>query len=123
MPFREEGMGRLRNLATRLGATPPRLKRATDAEGHSKSLEPWRAWHHTRRWRDLRAEVLLRDDYTCQRPGCGATNPDTSQLIADHKVAHRGDERLFWDPRNVQTLCKPCHDGWKQRLERRGRGV
>lgn len=39
---------------------------------------------------------------------------DTSRLVCDHIKPHRGDERLFWDRANLQTLCKPCHDSLKQ---------
>ncbi|WP_341774765.1 HNH endonuclease [Burkholderia gladioli] len=38
--------------------------------------------------------------------------------IGDHVVPHRGDDRLRLDPANVQTLCKPHHDGEKARIER-----
>jgi 5-methylcytosine-specific restriction endonuclease McrA len=41
--------------------------------------------------------------------------------IGDHIVPHRGDDRLRLDPNNVQTLCKPHHDGEKARLERGAR--
>lgn len=41
--------------------------------------------------------------------------------VVDHKIAHRGDMTLFWDKANWQSLCKPCHDSWKQRLEKSGR--
>ena len=27
----------------------------------------------------------------------------------DHINPHRGDTRRFWDKRNWQGLCKPCH--------------
>jgi 5-methylcytosine-specific restriction protein A len=115
-------MGRLSNLQPRLTGLPPRIKRHADAEGHSRTAEPWRAWYSTARWRRLRLDTFLRDLYTCQC-GCGTVEPDTRQLVADHVEPHRGDERRFWDPANIQTLTKPCHDRWKQRLERRGRGV
>lgn len=42
------------------------------------------------------------------------------ELVADHRIAHRGDETLFWAPENLQCLCKRCHDGAKQREERGG---
>jgi 5-methylcytosine-specific restriction enzyme A len=116
-------MGRLSNLRPRLAGLAPRIKRHTDQEGHSRSAEPWRAWYSTARWRALRREVLLRDLYTCQMPGCGRVEPNTSLLVADHREPHRGDETLFWSRGNLQTLCKPCHDRAKQRLERQGRGV
>jgi 5-methylcytosine-specific restriction endonuclease McrA len=38
--------------------------------------------------------------------------------IVDHVIPHRGDRKLFWSRSNWQPLCKPCHDGPKQRLER-----
>ena len=73
-------------------------------------------WYKTARWRRLRLEIFKRDDYTC-KCGCGLIEGDTSQLVADHKIPHRGDERLFWDKDNLQTMRKPCHDGDKQRAE------
>lgn len=78
---------------------------------------PWRAWYNTARWRKLRLRVLLRDLYTCQMPSCGRIEPRTSQLVCDHVKPHRGDEALFWDENNLQTLCKTCHDTLKQREE------
>jgi 5-methylcytosine-specific restriction endonuclease McrA len=50
-------------------------------------------------------------------PGCGRIEADTSKLVADHIMPHRGDERLFWDEANLQCLCKACHDGVKQAAE------
>ena len=34
----------------------------------------------------------------------------TKATVVDHIVPHRGDQRLFWDQSNWQSLCKPCHD-------------
>lgn len=82
------------------------------------ATQPWRAWYKTARWQKLRWSVLVRDLFTCQRPQCHRIEPNTSLLVADHKVAHRGDERLFWDETNLQCICKSCHDGDKQREER-----
>ncbi|OKO67049.1 HNH endonuclease [Bradyrhizobium sp. NAS96.2] len=78
---------------------------------------PWKAWYKLARWRALRRRIFLRDLYTCQRKGCGRVEPDTSLLVCDHVIPHRGDERLFWDEANLQTLCKTCHDRDKQREE------
>jgi 5-methylcytosine-specific restriction enzyme A len=41
-------------------------------------------------------------------------------IVVDHKIPHRGDETLFWDPKNHQPLCKTCHDSAKQREEKSG---
>jgi len=54
--------------------------------------------------------------------------------VVDHKIPHRladarrsGDDEqiqqalsLFWDRKNWQSLCKPCHDSVKQAQERSG---
>ncbi|MDF2809516.1 MAG: endonuclease [Microvirga sp.] len=37
--------------------------------------------------------------------------------VVDHERPHRGDEVLFWDTNNLQSLCAPCHDGTKKRIE------
>lgn len=33
----------------------------------------------------------------------------TAANAVDHIVDHRGDAKLFWDQKNWQALCKPCH--------------
>jgi len=43
--------------------------------------------------------------------------------VVDHKIPHRGDLVLFWKRSNWQSLCKLCHDSWKQRLEKTGNVV
>jgi 5-methylcytosine-specific restriction endonuclease McrA len=39
----------------------------------------------------------------------------------DHVIPHRGDPVLFWDEDNWQSLCNPCHNGPKRRIEERMR--
>lgn len=34
----------------------------------------------------------------------------TKATVVDHIKPHRGDQKLFWDEKNWQALCKPCHD-------------
>jgi len=29
--------------------------------------------------------------------------------MVDHKVAHKGDMKLFWDTANWQPSCQPCN--------------
>lgn len=76
----------------------------------------WRGWYKTARWQRLRWSVLVRDLFSCRM--CGVLEADTAQLVADHRLPHRGDQALFWSIGNLWTLCKPCHDGAKQRAER-----
>ncbi|MDR6851083.1 5-methylcytosine-specific restriction endonuclease McrA [Sphingomonas sp. BE123] len=118
-------MGKLKTLPSMLTTLPPALAYMDapnrSAEANRATFAPWRKWYSTARWQKLRMKVLTRDLFTCQRPGCGRMEPDTSQLVADHKLPHRGDEQLFWNEDNIETLCKPCHDRDKQREERAAR--
>lgn len=111
-------MGRLTAIGSRVGRLPAKLAPLSDAEGHGR--ETWRGWYKLARWKRLRWATLVRDLFTCQWPGCGKVEPDASQLVCDHRIPHRGDPRLFWDPLNLWTLCKPHHDSAKQREERQG---
>ena len=116
-------MGKLRALAPRLKILEPRsANRSLEAmtpDQKRDAEQPWRRWYKTSRWQKLRIEVLERDMFTCQMEGCGQFVADTSQLVADHKKQHHGSYDLFWDDRNLQTLCKTCHDSIKARLEGR----
>jgi len=38
--------------------------------------------------------------------------------VVDHVRSHKGDESLFFDSSNLQSLCKPHHDGAKQRMDK-----
>lgn len=57
----------------------------------------------------LRTEPLCR--FCLQREIVEAAN------VVDHIKPHKGDEALFFDPSNLQSLCAPCHDSTKQRIE------
>jgi 5-methylcytosine-specific restriction protein A len=116
-------MGRLVMAKPRLAIAKPRLAKAAPVDEAERSRQRdaahgWRSWYKTARWQRLRWSVLERDLFTCQWAGCGRVEGDTSKLVADHKVAHRGDEGLFWDAANLQCLCKGCHDRLKQAAER-----
>lgn len=39
----------------------------------------------------------------------------------DHLYPHRQDQTLFWNRTYWIACCQPCHDGFKQRIERQGR--
>lgn len=114
-------MAKLKTFSPRLRQAKPRVGRVTgDRVGYDRERAKLagRRWYKTARWQRLRAATLLRDLYTCGMCGRGPQS-DTSQLVADHRVPHRGDETLFFDASNLWTLCKsPCHDRVKQREER-----
>jgi 5-methylcytosine-specific restriction protein A len=104
-----------------LSSTPLRVGQAPKTEQQRSRqrdrMQAWRAWYKTARWAKLRQQVFLRDMFTCQYPGCARIEGNTSLLVAHHKRAHRGNEALFWDVTNLETICKPCHDGPVQARE------
>ena len=58
-------------------------------------------------WRTARERFLRRNPLCVECLKRGRIAPAT---VVDHIVPHRGDEKLFWDERNWQALCKACHD-------------
>jgi 5-methylcytosine-specific restriction endonuclease McrA len=110
-------MGRLKALGSRLAPAPSRLHRATDERSLDRRRladTETRKLHKTARWQRLRWSILVRDEFTCQT--CRRVEGDTSKLVCDHVEPHRGDVEKFWAG-PFQTLCKPCHDGQKQKEE------
>jgi len=43
--------------------------------------------------------------------------------VVDHIKPHKGDEVLFWDMRNWQSLCETHHNASKQREEKSGHEI
>lgn len=67
------------------------------------------------RWQQARAAYLQ------AHPLCVMCAPRlVPATVVDHREPHRGDQRLFWDRTNWQSLCKTCHDRHKQAQEARG---
>lgn len=54
--------------------------------------------------RRFKQDMLKRDNYTCQT--CGKHGGD---LIVDHIMPWSLYPKLRQNPKNVRTLCKPCH--------------
>lgn len=69
------------------------------------------------RWQKAREGWLAKHPLCAE---CARRGRRRAASVVDHKVAHRGDMKLFWDRANWQSLCKPCHDSFKQRLEKSG---
>lgn len=73
--------------------------------------------YRTKAWHRLRT-ITLRDNPLCVY--CEQLGRLTPATVVDHVVPHKGDEGLFYDQGNLQSLCKPCHDSVKARQEARG---
>ena len=91
--------------------------------------QDYRTSYANRRWREQSAAFLQQYPFCVWCLFSGKINEGVSlhalagqrNLIVDHIRPHRGNDQLFWDPDNWQTLCKrPCHDQVKQNSERQG---
>lgn len=60
------------------------------------------------RWRRYR-KTYLAEHPLCVI--CLAKDPEVIReaTMVDHIVPHKGDMKLFWDPKNHQSLCTECH--------------
>lgn len=65
-------------------------------------------------WQKARAGYLVSHPLCvyCEREG-----RVTAATVVDHRIPHRGDQRLFWDKANWAALCAHHHSSTKQREE------
>jgi len=81
----------------------------------------YRKLYNTPRWRTLRA-IQLSIEPLCR--ACKAQGRITAATVADHIRPHKGDQALFFDQANLQSLCDAepfrCHSSAKQSEERLG---
>ena len=81
-------------------------------------------YHHLydrQRWRNKRNG--LRIIHLRNHPLCVMCDHDgfvIAATVVDHINPHKGDERLFFDPLNLQSLCKRHHDSDKAFMEING---
>jgi len=59
------------------------------------------------RWKKARLTYLRHNPLCVECLKSGSTVPAT---VVDHIVPHKGDQALFWDTDNWQSLCKYHHD-------------
>ena len=62
---------------------------------------------YDKRWYKLRAQHLDAHPF-CE--DCEAEGVLTPATVVDHKVPHRMDEALLYDPGNLSSKCKHHHD-------------
>ena len=93
-----------------------RDKREADRDANHKRDAAVRALYKSARWQRARQMFLARHPLCaeCQRQGrVSAAN------TVDHIIPHQGDQTLFWDESNWQSLCKLHHD--RDKAEQEGR--
>ncbi|MHC4194287.1 MAG: HNH endonuclease signature motif containing protein [Planctomycetota bacterium] len=59
-----------------------------------------------RRWQKASKHFLKRNRLCVAHLAAGRTVEATE---VDHIIPHKGDMKLFWDKKNWQSLCRPCH--------------
>ena len=93
-------------------------------DDRSADAAHYRRLYAQKQWRHLRKQVLLRDLYRCQHPGCGkhltGGRSHHSSAVVHHIKAHKGDLDLFYDASNLQSVCWSCHSGAIQSEEALG---
>jgi 5-methylcytosine-specific restriction protein A len=60
-------------------------------------------------WRE-QSRLFLRAHPFCQCEECSSSDRPQLAQVVDHKTPHRGDEVLFRDTRNWQSMSKSHHD-------------
>ncbi len=65
--------------------------------------------YRTQRWRNLTTQVIRRDGRVCSVSGCRSDMTAKGMTFVDH-IIEVEDGGPFWDPSNLQILCKPHHD-------------
>lgn len=78
---------------------------------------PFKHLYNSALWKRLRLAQLTRDPICvyCERQG-----RIEIATVVDHIKPHKGDEILFYNPSNLQSLCKQHHDSTKALEESRG---
>lgn len=83
-------------------------------EAHAKQYENTKNRHriskckqgYGRRWEKAREAFLIENPLCVECQKHGRYTPATE---VDHIIPHRGDQNLFWDRKNWQSLCHSCH--------------
>lgn len=93
--------------------TAPR-KRAHDANRPNA-----RQRGYDTKWEKERKAYLAANPWCCK---CAAHGIRTKATVVNHIIPHRMDLRLFWNRRNWEPVCAPCHNGATQSEEKRQGG-
>ena len=70
------------------------------------------------RWKRLRALQLSEQPLCCMCRAAGRMAVPAT--LVDHIVPAKDNVELFFDMKNLQSLCRSCHDSAKRKDERRG---
>jgi 5-methylcytosine-specific restriction protein A len=100
-----------------VGKSAQRRASNREHDARRRQEQPWRAWYKDPRWVQGRLQHLSEHPLCAM---CALVGHVCAATVVDHIRPHRGDEELFFDRTNWQSLCATCHDIRKQRAEARG---
>jgi 5-methylcytosine-specific restriction protein A len=80
-------------------------------------MSQWSFLYRRKAWRVVREEHLRLEPF-CRK--CKEQGIHTLGNVVDHIKPHRGDMDLFFEKKNLQTLCGSHHSKDKQLEELRG---
>lgn len=105
---------KLQTLKPRLQTVPSRVTVIQPGSWRSGKTSTERGYGY--KWQKARERFLSEHPLCvyCERQGRVA-----AATVVDHIVPHEGNERLFWDESNWQSLCATHHSSDKQREEKR----
>jgi len=83
----------------------------------SPEAQAYRYLYRSTAWRKGRV-LFLREHPLCVR--CMAKGLTVPATVVNHIKPHKGDLTLFFDRKNMEAVCKRCHDGAIQQIERIG---
>jgi 5-methylcytosine-specific restriction protein A len=100
-------------MVRRARSTEPRLVKQDRDRRHDakrRAEKPWRRLYATQQWKWLRLQQLTRQPL-CER--CLDKQPQryVPATVVHHRRKHEGNAELFFDPANLGSVCKTCHDG------------
>lgn len=59
------------------------------------------------KWQTFRQAFLLSHPLCTV---CHSRGVIRQATVVDHIVPHKGNQKLFWDQKNLQSLCSTCHN-------------
>ena len=95
------------SVATRLTAHKPDTPDAQRGTAHQRG--------YNAKWRKARLGWLRKHPLCVM---CEKAGHVILADVVDHKVPHRGDQKLFWSTDNWQSLCYHHHNSAKQKEEK-----
>lgn len=91
-------------------------------EAHSNYRPEKHASLYNAEWRKKRANFLLRHPF-CECVDCKKSGKKLLATVVDHKTAHKGNKKLFWDEDNWQAMTVSHHNRKTAKHDRGSWGV